>query len=55
MSLIKTLVPVIDIYCRLNQITGQFHLAHEFFFPGRCFVVSYRPHPTPTAPCQNAW
>lgn len=37
MSLIKTLGQLIDIYCRLNQITGEFHLAHEFFVPWALF------------------
>lgn len=53
MSLIKIFSPVIDIYCGLNQITIEFHLAHEFFDPwAPSFFSELRtpPHPSPPSP-----
>lgn len=51
MTLIKTLGPVIDIYCRLNQITGEFHLAHEFLVPWAPFLNELpSPLPSPSTP-----
>lgn len=47
MSLIKILGPVIDIYCGLNQITIEFHLAREFFDPWAPFFSEHRAPPLP--------
>lgn len=50
MSLIKIFGPVIDIYCGLNQITIEFHLAHEFFDPWAPFFSELRTPPLPAPP-----
>lgn len=56
MSLIKTFSPVIDIYCGLNQISIEFHLAYEFFRSlgavSQSATQRTQPHPsTPPADC----